>query len=464
MRALIIACLSILILNTVTAETWVNKLFSDGMVVQRNAEIKVWGTDNAGQEVMVSLNGKSAKATAADDGSWSLQLPAMEAGGPFELVIKGSSEKTIKDVLIGEVWLCSGQSNMAFPLDWLKGPKENVLSDTKPQLRMFKVEKDAGGEKAKDIKGKWSNANGNISKWSGTAYHFGKFLHQHLKVPVGLINSSVGGTPVESWTDHAVLDTIPSIKGHIGWLNKQVKTGKWKPDNPWRPASLYNRMIHPLLGYTIKGAIWYQGESNAGRGKEYSETFKKMITDWRKQWDIGDFPFITVQLANHIPKNHKKKPTAWADVREAQNDSLALPNTGIAVSIDIGDPKDIHPKNKNDVGYRLFLNARKLAYNEDLVYSGPLYKSKNIKGTTVVITFNHTADGLKAKGDLTGWEIAGSDKKYVAAKATIKGDTVVVSADGVAKPEFVRYGWNNNPACNLYNSADLPASPFRTDK
>ncbi|NRA37098.1 MAG: sialate O-acetylesterase, partial [Planctomycetes bacterium] len=405
--------LSLIILSSLSAECSVNSLFSDGMVLQRQSEIKVWGTDIAKQAISVQLNDNTVKTAADKNGSWSLQLPAMKAGGPYALTIQGSSTIEIKDILIGEVWLCSGQSNMAFPLEWLKNA-DNPLSEKLPELRLFKVEKSCGGNLKSDVKGSWSNANGNIAKWSGTAFHFGRYLHQHLKVPVGLINSSVGGTPLESWCDHKVLDSLPELKGHVGWINGQIKKGKWEPDNAWRPAGLYNHMIHPLAGYTIKGAVWYQGESNAGRGNVYGNCLKGMITDWRTKWDQGDFPFITVQLANHIPKNHKKNPTAWADVREAQSDSLELDNTGIALCIDIGEEKDVHPKNKKDLGYRISLQARKLAYNENIEYSGPIFKDAQTQENTIVVSFHH-ANGLTAKGTLTAWEVAGADKKYVAA-------------------------------------------------
>lgn len=485
-------CIWMFFLSPVFAETSVINLFSDGMVLQRNQAINIWGSDSHGQTVSVSLNGTNAKTTANDQGRWKLQLPTQSAGGPYELNITGSSSISIKDVYIGEVWLCSGQSNMAFPLKWLKALESNPQQAQLPQLRYFNVPRHADGEEQTDVNGNWQNANGDISNWSATAFHFGRALHEHFQVPVGLIHSAVGGTPIESWCDHKTLDGIPSIQGHVGWINGQVKKypslkaeldkkikaweaggkkGKkpsanlYAPDSPWRPAALFNGMINPLIGYTIKGAIWYQGESNAGRYNVYGETLCAMISDWRAQWGQGDFPFITVQLANFKdqPKDPQKK-SSWAGLREAQNTSLSLPNTGVTVCIDIGDAKDIHPKNKLDVGKRSALIARKIAYGEDLIYSGPFYKSHEIKGSEIIIHFDHIAEGLKIKGEkLTAFAISGEDQVWHWADAKIVNNTVVVSSPNVPEPKHVRYGWAENPRCNLYNSADLPASPFRTD-
>ena len=490
MRSLIIYCLFV---SALFAETSVNGLFSDGMVLQRQQAVKLWGNDSKEQEIRIEINGTHSTATTNDSGHWSAQLPAMQAGGPYELRINGSTEIIIKDVYIGEVWLCSGQSNMAFPLEWLRALPSNPQSADLPTLRLFHVPKKAIGDKQKHVAGSWQKAQGNIAKWPATAFHFGKALQEHLQVPVGLIHSAVGGTPIESWCDHKTLDGIKSIQGHVGWINGQVKKypklkaelekkikaweaggkkGKkpssnlYAPNSPWRPAALFNGMISPILGYTIKGAIWYQGESNAGRYSVYGETLQAMITDWRAQWGLGDFPFITVQLANF--KAHPQAPqqkSTWAGLREAQNTSLALNNTGVTVCIDIGDANDIHPKNKQDVGKRSALIARKIAYGEDIVHCGPFYDTHEIKEGSIVVHFKHTAEGLKAKGDkLTAWAIAGEDKKWHWANAKIVDNTVIVNSPKVPAPKYVRYGWAENPRCNLYNSADLPASPFRTDK
>ena len=486
----IITCL--FFISSLTAETSVSDLFSNGMVLQRDTAVKIWGSDAKDQAITVSINGQSAQTVCDAAGTWSVQLPAMAAGGPYELSIKGSSTHSISDVYVGEVWLCSGQSNMAFPLKWLKAEASNPQTAALPQIRLFNVPRRATGEEQQAVSGTWQKADGDISNWSATAFHFGRALHEHFQVPIGLIHSAVGGTPIESWCDHKTLDSIKSIQGHVGWINGQVKKypalkaeldkkikaweaggkkGKkptanlYAPDSPWRPAALFNGMINPLIGYTIKGAIWYQGESNAGRYAVYGETLCAMITDWRAQWGQGDFPFITVQLANFKgqPKDPQKK-SSWAGLREAQNSSLSLANTGVTVCIDIGDAKDIHPKNKQDVGKRSALIARHIAYGEKLVYSGPFYQSHEIKGNEIIISFDHVAEGLKAKGDkLTAWAIAGADLAWHWADATIAGDTVVVSSPNVPEPKHVRYGWAENPRCNLYNSADLPASPFRTD-
>ncbi len=493
MRLSLLLCISLLNINALFAETWMNSLFSDGMVLQRNTPIKVWGTDLANQTISVDLDGSKAETKADSAGNWSLTLQAREAGGPYQLSVKGSNEQVIKDVYLGEVWLCSGQSNMAFPLKWLKDNPDNPQTATLPSLRLFKVKQSSGGDKANDVSGRWQIADGDIGDWSATAFHFGTFLQEQYQVPVGLINSSVGGTPIESWIDHSTLDQIKSIQGHIGWINGQVKkypqmkkqlddliakwtaggkkgkkpsvNGMFPPNSNWRPAGLFNHMIAPIVGYSMKGAIWYQGESNVSRFKDYSDCLNAMITDWRAQWGIGDFPFLTVQLANHKAATQQPGPSQWAGLREAQNDSLQLANTGVAVIIDIGEAKDIHPKNKKDVGYRLALQAQHLAYSDDLIYSGPTFKAAKIEGNNIRVSFDHIGGGLKAKGDkLTAFEIAGADKKFVWANATIDGNDVIVSASNIDKPAFVRYGWSDNPACNLYNEADLPASPFRSDR
>lgn len=482
----------IFFVSCLSAETSMNNLFSDGMVLQRHAPVKIWGTDIAGQAVSVSINGKSTKATADANGKWTAMLPAFEAGGPFELEVQGSSTIMIKDVLIGEVWLCTGQSNMAFPLKWLSKNPTNPQNAKSPHIRMFTVPKKSGGDKESNVNATWKKADGSIADWSATAFHFGNELHKHLDVPVGLILSSVGGTPIESWVDMSTLKKQKDISGHVGWILGQVKkypkakaeldkkikawqkNGKkgkkpsahlFAPNSPWRPAGLYNGMIAPLAGYTIKGAIWYQGESNVGRFTFYGETLRNLITDWRSVWGQGDFPFITVQLANHKKRSTTPQvKSTWAGLREAQNTSLQLKNTGVTVTIDIGDGGDIHPTNKLDVGKRSALIARKIAYGEDLVHCGPFYKSHEVKGSEVHISFDNLGGGLEAKGGkLKAFTIAGEDKKFVWADASIKGDNIVVSSDKVPTPKHVSYGWADNPDCNLYNKEGLPASPFRFD-
>jgi sialate O-acetylesterase len=332
------------------------------------------------------------------------------------------------------------------------------------------------------------------------AYFFGRYLHKELNVPVGLIHTSWGGTPAEAWTRREVLeanpDCAPILKRYDDAVAKypqamkeyEQKLAEWKeaaqkakaestnpprrpgepfgPGHPHSPAGLYNAMIAPLIPYGIAGAIWYQGESNAGRAYQYRTLFPDMIKNWRNDWGVGKFPFLFVQLANFMKTKPEPDESAWAELREAQTMTLALPNTGMAVIIDIGDADDIHPKNKQDVGKRLALWALANTYGKKLVYSGPIYKSMKVDGNSIVLSFDHVGGGLVAKGgeELEGFAIAGSDKKFVWADARINGDTVIVSSDKVSEPVAVRYAWADNPVCNLYNKEELPASPFRTDE
>jgi len=333
-------------------------------------------------------------------------------------------------------------------------------------------------------------------------YFFGRHVHKNLKVPVGLINTSWGGTPSESWTSRPALEADAFFKPLLDRWDERTKgfdaakakaaheerMEQWKaaaakakaakkraprrprmPSDPGKsshcPANLYNGMIAPLIPLAIRGAIWYQGESNAGRAWQYRKLFSAMIVDWRKNWVQGDFTFLWVQLANFRPRKAEPAESAWAELREAQNLALKLPKTGHAVIIDIGEARDIHPKNKQDVGKRLGLAARKIAYARDLCYSGPMYESLKIEGAKAIVKFKHVCGGLVAKGGgaLKGFAVAGADKKFVWADAKIDGGTVVLSSDKVAAPVAVRYAWADNPECNLYNAKDLPACPFRTD-
>ncbi|MGD0091081.1 MAG: sialate O-acetylesterase, partial [Planctomycetota bacterium] len=351
-----------------------------------------------------------------------------------------------------------------------------------------------------DCKGKWAECSPqNVGGFSGVLFFFGRELHKTLNVPLGLIHTSWGGTPAESWTTKATLESDPDYKkildgfaaGVAGYPkakeNFATQLEKWQQDsekakaegkpapkkpkapddpahNPWMPSGLYNAMIAPLIPYGIQGAIWYQGESNAGRAYQYRKLFPAMILDWRKNWGQGDFPFIWVQLANFMPRNPQPGQSDWAELREAQQLTLSLPKTGTGLAIDIGEAGNIHPKNKQELGRRLALAALAIAYGKDLPYSGPVYDSMAVEGSSIRLKFKHVNGGLVCKGEkLAGFSIAGEDKKFVWAEAKIDGETVVVSSPEVQKPAAVRYAWANNPEVSLYNKADLPASPFRTD-
>ena len=487
------------------ADVTVANIFSDHMVLQRDMPINVWGKADPGEKVTVTLGDHTAEATAAAGGSWKVALQKMSSGGPLEMTVVGKNRLEFKNILVGEVWVCSGQSNMNMPIDWgvfgKWGSPESTAALSKiddSQLRMYLVGNQVSNTPADDVAGQWKIAKGNdVLKWSAAAYFFGVELRRKLGVPIGLVKSAVGGTIIESWTRReALLEADPAIKRTIEQWDRRIaafdegafkkKLAEWqktadkaKADGtraPRRPApitqrnrnpsSLYNGMIAPLVPYTMRGVIWYQGESNARGAYAYRRLFPAMIRDWRKQWGQGDVPFLFVQLANYGAAPEQPGESQWAELREAQLMALGEPNTAMAVIIDIGDAKDIHPKNKQGVGERLSLAALKLAYGRDVAYSGPLYKAMTVDKGAVRLAFTQTGKGLVAKGGetLKGFAIAGADKKFVWADAKINGDTVVVSSSEVAEPVAVRYAWADNPVCNLYNADGLPASPFRTDR
>ena len=623
-------------------------LFTDNMVLQQKQDIPIWGTAEPGGEVVVTFNEQQKKATVNDDGNWNVSLSPVPAGGPYELVISGVETRAIKNVMVGEVWICSGQSNMEMAVEaaWGKvdNSSEEVANANYPNVRLFTVEKQMANTEQDVFKSEgWKECSSEtIPGFSAVAYFFGRHLHNNLNVPIGLIQTAWGGTIVEAWTSGATLKRIPEFTEKVkyiesdettdeekkvaakkkkaewpdkieqvlinkgtqnhGYQNSDYKTDDWRTmklptiwedaalnidgviwfskvinvpkswkgedltlslgkindyDITWfngkrvgrgidvlesrnykipsslvnvgqnrivvqvldignvgglygpakemklksknssislvgnwkfkidpikivkkdlpekqdqnsgvnRPTVLYNAMINPLLPYGIKGAIWYQGESNAGRAYQYRNLFSTLIKDWRNVWGQGDFPFIFVQLANFMKIKPQPSEDSWAELREAQTMALVLPNTGMAVTIDIGDAKDIHPTNKQDVGKRLALNALAKVYEKNIAYSGPMYNSMEVEGNKIRLKFTNTNDGLKIKGSkkLNGFAIAGADKKFVWAKAKLVGDEVIVSSYKIKNPVAVRYAWAANPVCNLYNGADLPASPFRTD-
>jgi len=488
------------------AEVKLPTLFSSNMVLQQGKKAAVWGTADPGEQVTVTLGDQKATGTADSEGRWKVELGALKAGGPWEMTVAAQNTITLHNVAVGEVWVCSGQSNMEMAVGssaraWggVLNADQEAAAGNYPLIRHFTVKKAVAGQPQKDVEGQWVVASPEtVPEFSAVGYFFGRELHKALGVPVGLIDSSWGGTPAEAWTSTPALEAVPELKPLLDdWSQKvaaypraleqfQQELNPWEqaaekaegegkpappapkmpPDprsNSWRAAGLFNGMIAPLTPYAIAGAIWYQGESNADRANQYRKLFPTMIQDWRHAWGEGDFPFLFVQLANFIQGGVK---TAWAELREAQSMTLSLPKTGMAVTIDIGDPYNIHPKNKQEVGRRLALAGEALAYGRKVVYSGPLYESMSVEGPSVRLRFKHVGGGLVAKGGpLKGFEIAGEDRKFVAAEAKISGDTVVVRSVGgrVPHPAAVRYAWADNPECSLYNKAGLPASPFRTD-
>ena len=620
----------------VSAKVSLPHFFSDNLVLQRDQPIKIWGLADKNEMVTVTLDGIIQKTTAGKDGKWKLEMPAMKYGGPYEIKVEGNANTIVlKNILIGDVWICSGQSNMEFNLSGDLTAKEAIKSSGNSKIRLLTIPKTIQTREQFDVEPtQWVVCNPETSAtFSAVGYFFGKKLQEDLDVPIGLINSSWGGTDIETWTSweasmnndqyapfkeetvekavgfstenmnrfKAAMENDPAmnkkwydpavnVKGwqnmdvpkawdgdlgnedgiiwfrkeielpadaegvegtiqlgaiddeDITWVNGQavgsiglwianrnykitpgiLKAGKnvitvrvkdtgstggmfgsadqlylevkgtkyplagdwdYKPSvlssdfgfagkgtGPNSFASLlYNGMIHPLVGYGIKGVIWYQGENNAGDAYRYRSLFPNMINDWRKQWGY-DFPFLWVQLASFMALDDQPKESEWAELREAQNMTLNLPQTGQAVITDIGEAFDIHPKNKKDVGYRLAQLALNIAYGEDVLPSGPVFDKMEKVGTQIVLRFSETGDGLSTSdrnkyGNVSGFAIAGSDRKFVWAQACIRNQNeVVVFSDKVKEPVAVRYGWANNPIeINLVNSDGLLASPFRTD-
>jgi sialate O-acetylesterase len=668
--SLVLSVIFVLPLAIAHADVKLPAIISDHMVLEKTAKVPIWGTADPGEEVTITLDGQTVKATAGADGKWKAVLNLANSGpGPFSLTVQGKNTITIKDVVVGEVWVASGQSNMAWVLKNTVDAEKEAAQSTNPLLRQFQVKRATSPTPLDDCEGTWTTASPeNSPEFTAVGYYFGKRLQKDLGVPVGIVNTTWGGTPSEAWTSSASIESVPDLKaakekhfrlvenqpedrkkwvaafgewlkttnredktvadaakyaapdantegwkkvtlpgpvtaeglsgngavwvrteiertgpattaagldlGAIGGFDsvywngelitaldyrdypgagfsrrggkysipaEKVKTGKntlairiyapagpakfptvpkfvgnalenWvateefslpalsaeqlaaapkPPVNPPQRQSiatqLFNGMINPILPYAISGAIWYQGESNAGRAHQYRTAFPLMITDWRKVWDQGDFPFYFCQLANYMAKNDAPGESSWAELREAQSMTLSLPKTGQAVLIDIGESGDIHPRNKKDVGERLALIALANDYGKNVAFSGPVYDSLKIEDGKVRLTFKHTDGGLVAKpvpatydvttrdnktaplvrnspdSELEGFAICGEDKEWVWADAKIDGNTVVVWSDKVPKPVAVRYGWADNPNVNLYNGAGLPATPFRTD-
>lgn len=461
--------------------------------MQRGRPVPVWGWADEGEKVTVQFRGQSRTAVTKD-GKWMVRLPAQKAGGPDTLVVTANNRIEVRDVLVGEVWVCSGQSNMEWPMTRSFEPEQDIASSSNPNLRLFTVPKRKSAGPADNVPSKWVESGPDtVKNFSAVAYYFGRDLQKALGVPVGLIHTSWGGSPAEVWMSHEVLSSNEDYKktildnyanGYSKFVEDREKflaaqkagtAGDAKAPQPpfWGPGELYNGMIAPLIPYAIQGAIWYQGESNAGRAYQYRSLFADMIKNWRNDWGQGPFPFLHVQLAPW-DKNRKrsiqeitKEPvdSDWAELREAQSIVAAtLPNTGMAVITDAGDKDDIHPSKKAPAGSRLALAARRIAYGEKIVHSGPVYRSMAKVKNGIELHFDHTGKGLEARGgELTGFAVAGADKKFVWAKATIKGHSVVVESSEVSDPVAVRFGWHEFPVVNLFNSEGLPASPFRTD-
>lgn len=433
----------------VMADITLSPPFGEHMVLQRRMTVPVWGTAGAGEAVNVSFRGQARAATAGTDGKWVARLDAGEAGGPFELVVAGRNTVAFKDVLVGEVWLAGGQSNMAWTMKTLAGANlDSAKAADYPNLRLMNFQ---GG-------GRWNACTPlTVLDFSGTGYYFGRDLHKALNIPVGIMLSAIGGTDIERWMDPAAIAAEPTLAGDTA------------------AGTLYAKWIAPLAPFSLRGAIWYQGENNARFTDalkptwvvaNYRKRFDGLIRGWRKVWNQGDFPFYYVQLPNiNQLQTSPSGESPWAEMREAQRLSLTTPNTGMAVAIDIGLAEELHPPNKWDIGKRLADMARAKTYGENgVAHAFPMYQAMQVQGKTLRLSFRDAA-GLttRAGAKPAGFAIAGTDNKWAWADAVINKDTVVLSSAAVAVPAKVRYGWGQNPPCNLFNADGLPASPFQTD-
>jgi sialate O-acetylesterase len=445
---------------------FVSPMFTDNMVLQRGIKDPIWGWTTPGAKVTVSLDGKDATATADSTGKWLVKIGPFRAGGPYSIIISGPETVTLTNVLVGDVWICAGQSNMEFGVGREPDAAAITAAANNPLIRIFTVNKATAATPQDVTVGHWDTlspdtimSQGTWNGFSAVGYFFGKDIQDNIHVPVGLIQTSWGGTPAEAWTSKEALEqSLPAYDDKLNALPTANATQL--PTN--YPSVLFNAMVNPFVQFGIKGVAWYQGESNENRGLEYRTLLPTMIGDWRSRWDEGTFPFLIVQLAGFDGPHGN-----WTDVRQAQwLTAQTVPNAGIATAVDIGEQLNPHPANKAEAGRRLALVAESIAYREKVVDSGPVYKSLKIEGSSVRITFTHTDGGLVSlnNGPLTAFQIAGADGNFVTADAKIEGDSVVVSSGAVPHPLAVQYGWSEYPSCSLYNGAGLPAFPFKTDE
>jgi sialate O-acetylesterase len=499
LRALALTGLVIFHPHGASADVRLPSLFSEHAVLQGGTAVPVWGWADAGEKVEVSFAGQTKTATPDAGGKWTVKIDALKPGGPFELTVKGRNTLTVKDVLVGEVWLGSGQSNMAMTVNRAKDYEKEQAASNLPNVRMFTVSSSASLKAEEDCKGAWVVCSPEtVGSFSATLFFCGREIHKALGVPMGLINSSVGGTPIESWISPEAQQASAELKPYFEALKQadakfdaeaakakyEKDLAKWEEDvklaraekkpMPRKPVNpldarfrkgnvggLFNGKIAPLIPYAVRGMLWYQGEANTVDTKApfYQHQLPLLVNDWRKRWG-SEIPFAWVQLPNFT-----RAGEGWPIVREAMLKTLKLPKTGMAITIDIGEQHNIHPANKQEVGRRLSLWALSSVYGKKVESaSGPLPAGHEIHGDKIVLKFTHADGGLKAKdGDLTGFMVAGEDKQWKKAATHIEGDKVIVCSPEIAKPVAVRYAWQNWPECNLTNGAGLPASPFRTD-
>lgn len=493
LSALVLAC------GHTKAEVRLPALISDGMVLQRGEKVRIWGWADPGEAVEVTIAGRRAVVRADAAGRWLAILKPLTSQGACELIVTGENVLRVRNVLVGEVWLASGQSNMAFRLQGAQDATNEIALARYPAIRVFMVEERFSQAPCEDVKGVWQECTPENAPWfSAVAYFFGRELHNALNVPVGLVVSSVGGTRIESWMAREVLERDPANRAALEAWNQYsaeefediartyrayqqersrvaAAAGRARargerpppaPKPPTRrchdcPAALYNGMIAPLIPATVRGVIWYQGESNTSNPERYAALFPEMICQWRRDFRQERLPLLFVQLANYQAAG---APDSYARLRESQRQALRLPATGMVVAIDIGEANDIHPRNKQEVGRRLSLWALRKVYGRKGPYSGPLYSAVTFRKGKATVRFDCADGGLVVRGGtLEGFEIAGAEGKFLPARAQPVGHTVRVWSESVPSPNAVRYAWANNPeGCNLYNGVGLPASPFTT--
>ncbi len=490
-------------------EVTLPKIINSNMVLQRDQEVKIWGWGSEMGKVTVTFNGQKKSAKVDEDSTWMVTFNAMEAGGPYEMLIMGKDTTLLDNVLIGDVWVCSGQSNMEWKLENTNNAEEEIANANYPMIRLFDIPHNIQLSPVDDIpSGEWMICTPeNIPGFSSVGYLFGRNIHEEIDVPIGLISTNWGGTNVETWMSSEMCASDPELKEKVeaieGFDMEEIKKQKQEEMKQLKeslgaveagkidgkairatkdldispvisirpndiPTLLYNGMINPIINYSILGVIWYQGEANAKNAFQYRTRFPNMISDWRNKWDNQDMGFYFVQLANFRKANPNPGSSTWAELREAQTMTLSLHKTGMAVIIDIGEADNIHPRNKQDVGLRLAFAALHDTYGKDVVYSGPVYKSMAVEGAEVTVEFDHLGSGLMISdedGIVKGFAIAGEDQQYYWADGKVVDNKVILSSDLVENPVAIRYAWADNPdTANLYNKEGLPAGPFRTDE
>lgn len=485
------------------AQVRLPNLFSDHMVLQRNTPVHIWGWSGPGEEVTVAFHEQNASTRGNDIGQWSVYLAPEPAGGPYQLIVRSTTTITISDVLVGDVWLASGQSNMEMPLKGIstaivKNGSETIKSASQPQIRLLRIAPKSSAYPLNDIAATWTECTPETAaNFSAVAYFFGRDIQHQENVPVGLIDSTWGGTFIQPWINFDRFASDLNLSSTFTWYSKMMdeqadfslatalekradeaakrarqplSVHPWHPGpDSFTPAVLFNSMIAPLTPFPIKGVIWYQGESNSllALAGMYSQLFPALIMDWRSKWREGDFPFLYVQISTFDTTpgvDLKSKDFDWGTLRDAQRRALSLANTAMVVSLDVGDAQNIHPPDKETVGSRLALAARAIAYGETLEYSGPLFHQAVPQGAEICVSFDH-ANGLNARGgSLDGFEVAGEDRQFFPASARIDGDRVFVKSGKAPTPLYVRYAWANAPEANLYNDAGLPASTFTSEE